>query len=199
MKNIASLAFCLCAICLLCACGRSTPTNYYLLESSIGPIEADSLPAKSLRVAQVQTPAYLNRNNIVSRVHGETKLILAEFHLWAEPVSNGARRVIAECLAKPLLENGLNVLPPDSSNGGDFVLLIDIIRLDGNFNQKAALESQWALLDADEKPLRRGLYSAEEMVNGADYNVLVAAESRLLRKFGDYLAKTLPPLTKTGK
>lgn len=41
---------------LLTACGRSTPTNYYLLESSLGPVQADGLPAKSLRVAQVSVP-----------------------------------------------------------------------------------------------------------------------------------------------
>ena len=43
---------------LLCGCGRSTPTRYYLLESALGPVKADSLPSKSLRVAQVTVPDY---------------------------------------------------------------------------------------------------------------------------------------------
>lgn len=178
----------------ICGCGRSTPTNYYLLESATRPASEDGLPDKNLRVAMVEVPNYLNRNNIVSRVKGETKLILAEFHLWAEPVSNGVRRVVAETLALPMLEAGINVLPPGTENGGDFVLLIDLIRLDGNFNQNAVLESHWALLDKNEKALRRGIFSAEEMVNGADYNALVSAESSLTRQFGQYLAKKLPPL-----
>lgn len=195
MKILAILALAL----GLCACGRSTPTNYYLLESSLGPIQAESLPVKTLRVAMVEGPNYLNRNNIVSRVKGEPRLILAEFHLWAEPVTNGVRRVTAETLTKPLLADGITVLPPGSTNGGDYVLLLDIHRLDGNFDEKAVLECHWSLLDKNEKTLGSGIYSSEEMVQGANYDALVDAESRLVRRMGDYLAKKLPPFLNTGK
>lgn len=182
------------AVLWLAGCGRSSPTNYYLLESRLGPMKVDNLPERTLRVAQVETPAYLNRNNIVSRVAGQTKLILAEFHLWAEPVGNGVRRVVEETLTGPMLAAGINVLPYGTEERGDYVLLIDIQRLDGNFNEKAVLESRWTLLDRSEKPIGRGIYSAEEMVAGADYNILVNAESSLTRGFGKYLAKKLPPL-----
>lgn len=183
-----ALAFC------LSACGRSTPTNFYLLESSLGPRQIDSLPSRTLRVAQVETPSYLNRNNIVSRVNNQTRLILAEFHLWAEPVSNGVRRVVEEVLIAPMLENGINVLPSGTEERGDFVLLIDVQRLDGNFNEKAVLESRWTLLSRSDKPLSSGIFAAEEMVRGANYDVLVEAESALVRQFGEYLARKLPPL-----
>lgn len=188
------------ATCLfMAACGRSTPTSYYLLESSLGPMQVDNLPRKNLRVAQVETPTYLNRNNIVSRVKGQTKLILAEFHLWAEPVGNGVRRVVEEVLTAPLLQVGVNVLPTGSESGGDNVLLLDLQRLDGNFNEKAVLECRWTLVDRDEKPIAQGIFSAEEMVNGADYNVLVGTESKLVRDLGAYLAQKLPPLVGDGK
>ncbi len=176
---------------LLSACGRSSPTNYYLLESSLGTLAAANLPDKSLRVSMVEVPAYLNRNNIVSRVKGQTQLILAEFHLWAEPVSNGVRRVVQECLLPKMLELGINVLPLGTENGGDFVLELDLQRLDGNFAEKAVLEIRWALLDKNDKPLLKGIFADEELVPGRDYNILVGAESRLLRRFGEYLAARL--------
>ncbi|MDE7371843.1 MAG: PqiC family protein, partial [Desulfovibrio sp.] len=153
----------------LAGCGRSTPTNYYLLESGMPPVTVDDLPPATLRVAMVEVPSYLNRNNIVSRVAGETRLILAEFHLWAEPVSNGVRRVVEETLTPPLLEAGVTVLPTGPANGGDYVLLIDVQRLDGNFNEKAVLESRWTLLDKKEAQLADGIFAAEEMVEGNDY------------------------------
>lgn len=192
---------CLVAVLGLCmvmaaGCGRSTPTNYYLLESGAAPVQADALPPTTLRVAMVEVPGYLNRNNIVSRVQGETRLILAEFHLWAEPVSNGVRRVVEETLTRPLLERGVTVLPTGAAGGGTYVLALDVQRLDGNFNEKAVLESRWTLLDKDDAPLANGIFSAEEMVPGSDYNVLVGAESRLVRRLGDYLAERLPPLLK---
>lgn len=177
---------------LLCACGRSAPTRYYLLESSLGPIQAEGLPKTSLRVSQADTPAYLNRNNIVSRVEGQTRLILAEFHLWAEPVANGARRVVEETLTAPLLEKGINVLPSNTEERGDYVLLLNLQRLDGNFNEKAVLECYWTLLDKYDNPVERGIFSDEEHVNGSDYNILVAAESKLVQRLGAYLAQKLP-------
>ncbi|MBD5627622.1 MAG: membrane integrity-associated transporter subunit PqiC [Desulfovibrio sp.] len=196
MPRILTLMALFLCLAALAGCGRSTPTNYYLLESGMPPLTADDLPPATLRVAMVEVPSYLNRNNIVSRVAGETRLILAEFHLWAEPVSNGVRRVVEETLTPPLLEAGVTVLPTGTANGGDYVLLLDVQRLDGNFNEKAVLESRWTLLDKKDAPLAEGIFAAEEMVEGSDYNMLVAAESRLVRRMGDYLAERLPPLLK---
>lgn len=190
-KGLAILAL---AVFSLAGCGRSTPTNYYLLESAAQSLNEDNLPARTLRVAQVETPSYLNRNNIVSRVKGQTKLILAEFHLWAEPMSNGVRRVVAETLTAPMLANGINVLPLGTEERGDFVLLIDVQRLDGNFDEKAVLESRWTLLDRRDRPLGSGIFTAEEIVQGANYDVLVNAESSLVRALGKYLAQKLPNL-----
>lgn len=182
------------AVICLNACGRSTPSNYYLLESGAAPVKLDSMPQTTLRVAQVEPPSYLLRNNIVSRVNGEAKLILAEFHLWAEPVGAGIRRVIEESLIEPLYDNGIALVPSASENRSDFTLLLDVQRLDGNFEEKAVLESWWTLVDKDERIVERGMYVAEENVNGTDYNVLVDAESNLVTNFGKYLAGKLPGL-----
>lgn len=182
----------------LAGCGRSAPTSYYLLESGAEGATIANMPAKTMRVAQVETPPYLNRNNIVSRVHGETRLILAEFHLWAEPVGAGVRRVVEEILTVPLYEKGIGLLPSGTENRGDFTLLIDVRRLDGNFDEKAVLECWWTLIDKNDRTVDRGLYSTEEQVAGADYNVLAQAESKLLRGFGTYLAERLPPLMAKG-
>ena len=51
-------------VVLMAACSRSTPTNYYLLESRLTPVSAESLPGKSLRVAPVTVPEYLDRGGI---------------------------------------------------------------------------------------------------------------------------------------
>lgn len=179
---------------LLTACGRSAPTSYYLLENSPKAVQADALPAKSLRVGQVNVPEYLDRNGIVSRVNGKSRLIIAEFHAWAEPLSHGVRRVIQETLTPPLLAGGVNVLPSGDEESGDFTLLVEVQRLDGNFNDKAVLEARWSLRNRDDAILGRGIYAAEEAVRGKSYDVLVAAESALVRRMAEYLAEKLPPL-----
>lgn len=193
------LVFILFAMLMVQACGRSTPSNFYLLESAASQATVDRLPEKSMRIAQVEVPNYLNRNNIVSRVSGETKLILAEFHLWAEPVANGVHRVIENELSPRLLTRGITVLPATSESRTDYTLLLDLQRLDGNFNEQAVLECLWTLLDRDDKPIDRGFYTAGKLVNGADYDILVATESGLLADFGAYLAERLPVLMESGR
>ena len=181
---------------LLSGCARSTPTRYYLLESAIDPVKADTLPSKNLRVAQVTVPDYLDRNSIVSRVNGETELVVSQFHAWAEPVGHGVRRVVQEVLTPPLLAVGLNVLAPGDDTRADYVLLVDLQRLDGNFDSKAVLEARWTLKNRHDDVIARGIYADVEPVEGKTYDVLTAAESRMVRRMGEHLAARLPVLTR---
>lgn len=181
---------------LLSGCARSTPTRYYLLESALDPVKADTLPSKNLRVAQVTVPDYLDRNSIVSRVNGETELVVSQFHAWAEPVGHGVRRVVQEVLTPPLLAVGLNVLAPGDDTRADYVLLVDLQRLDGNFDSKAVLEARWTLKNHHDDVIARGIYADVEPVEGKTYDVLTAAESRMVRRMGEHLAARLPVLTR---
>ena len=181
---------------LLSGCARSTPTRYYLLESALDPVKADTLPTKNLRVAQVTVPDYLDRNSIVSRVNGETELVVSQFHAWAEPVGHGVRRVVQEVLTPPLLAVGLNVLAPGDDTRADYVLLVDLQRLDGNFDSKAVLEARWTLKNRHDDVIARGIYADAEPVVGKTYDVLTAAESRMVRRMGEHLAARLPVLTR---
>ena len=181
---------------LLSGCARSTPTRYYLLESALDPVKADTLPSKNLREAQVTVPDYLDRNSIVSRVNGETELVVSQFHAWAEPVGHGVRRVVQEVLTPPLLAVGLNVLAPGDDTRADYVLLVDLQRLDGNFDSKAVLEARWTLKNRHDDVIARGIYADVEPVEGKTYDVLTAAESRMVRRMGEHLAARLPVLTR---
>ena len=183
---------------LLSACGRSAPTAFYLLESSLAPATADSLPATRLRVAQVTVPEYLDRNGIVSRVDGKTQLVVAQFHSWAEPVRQGVRRVTQEVLTPPLLAAGVTVLAPGDDSRSEYTLVLDVQRLDGNFHAQAVLEARWSLRDRDDKVLAQGIYADTEQVRGASYDDLTAAESVLVRRMGEHLAQRLPSHMRRG-
>ena len=194
LRNILFLSLAL--LVLLCGCGRSTPTRYYLLESALGSVKADSLPSKTLRVAQVSVPDYLDRNSIVSRINGQTELIVSQFHAWAEPVGHGVRRVVQEVLTAPMLAAGFNVLASGDDTRADYVLLVDVQRLDGNFDANAVLEARWTLENRHEDVLARGIYADAEPVNGETYDALTAAESLMVRRMAEHLAARLPALTR---
>ncbi|MDO5484591.1 MAG: PqiC family protein [Desulfovibrionaceae bacterium] len=191
---------------MLLACGRSTPTSYYLLESSPGIEEAVGQPDASLRVAQVSVPAYLDRTGIVSRVNGENRLLIAEFHAWAEPLGQGVRRVLQEALTVPMLRQGIDVLPSEDDRSGDFVLLVDIQRFDGSLgdtmDNTAVLEARWTLQRNDGTVLGRGIHADKESISvpasrqniNQSYDLLVGAQSRLLQDMATALLQQLPPL-----
>ena len=181
-------------VCLLAGCGRSSPSNYYILDSGAVPAAPQILPGKSLRIAQVYIPGYLNRNNMVSRSAGRSNIDLAEFHLWAEPLGAGVGRVLEEILVEPMRNSGVAVLPVGTDSPGDYVLTVDLQRLDGNFNATAVLQCQWTLYDRAERAIRRGQFSAEEPVAGTEYAALADAESRLVQNLANYLAQQLGPV-----
>ncbi|MDR3358003.1 MAG: ABC-type transport auxiliary lipoprotein family protein [Desulfovibrio sp.] len=185
------LAFLL--VLMLAACVHSAPTAYYLLESSAEPVRADSLPAKTLRIARVVVPEYLNRGGIVSRVDGQTRLVVAQFNVWAEPLDQGVRRVVREELAPQLLEAGVNV-QASGDDGGDVVLFLDVRRLDGTVGGKAYAELHWSLKNRHDAVLGQGSHADEEPVRGREYTDLVRAESVLASRFATRLAGLLPPL-----
>ena len=182
-------------VVLMAACSRSTPTNYYLLESRLTPVSAESLPGKSLRVAPVTVPEYLDRDGIVSRVGESTQLVVAQFHSWAEPLSHGVRRVTREVLTRPMLDNGINVLPAGDESTADYVLYLDVQRLDGNFDQQAVLDVRWTLRSKYNDVLARGIYVDEEDVAGKSYDILTAAESRMVQRMAEHLTQRLPGFT----
>jgi uncharacterized lipoprotein YmbA len=177
----------------LAACVRSVPTNYYLLESSAKPVQADSLPAKTLRIARVGVPEYLNRDGIVNRVDGQTRLVVAQFNVWAEPLDQGVRRVVREELAPRLFDAGVNV-QATGDDGGDAVLFLDVRRLDGTPGGKAYAELHWMLKNRRDAVLGQGSHADEEPVRGGEHADLVRAQSLLVGRFAARLAGLLPPL-----
>jgi uncharacterized lipoprotein YmbA len=183
---------------MLFACVRSAPTNYYLLESSAEPVQADSLPAKTLRIARVVVPEYLDHGGIVSRVDGQTRLVVAQFNIWAEPLNQGVRRVVREELAPRLLVSGVNVRTA-GEDGGDAVLFLDVRRLDGALGGKAYAELHWMLKNRRDAVLGQGSHADAEPVRGGEYTDLVRAQSALVSRFAVRLAGLLPSLMSKEK
>ena len=145
---------------LLTACGRSAPTHFYLLDSGQPPLTADSLPAASLSIAPVSVPDYLDRNGLVRRSDGQTRLEVSELDIWAEPLGQGARRVLGEVLAARLLPRGIDVIAAGDRQG-DMELAVALERLDGDTPGTARLQARWQLSRGGEA-LDRGIYAASE-------------------------------------
>jgi uncharacterized lipoprotein YmbA len=182
------LAVMICWLALAgCLGGPSAPVNFYMLSplSATQTVMSTDAPEDRIRIglATVVVAEYLNRNEIVVNLDN-TVYQLAEFNRWAEPLSNNLTRVLAENLANLLRSNAIDVfLSSESSIPFNYQLEVDVLRLDGNLGERAALVAQWALLAAEEDDLilmRRAEYHEPAVDN--TYKGLVLAQSRTIEK-----------------
>ena len=176
-----------------CLGGPSGPTNFYML-SALSPSPAGTSAATEagrirIGLATVVVPEYLNRNEIVVNLDN-TVYRLAEFNQWAEPLNDNLTRVLEENLTHLLSDDSIDVfLTTDSSIPTDFRLEVDVLRLDGNLGERAALVAQWALLAAEEDDLilmRRAEYHEPAVDN--TYKGLILAQSRTIEKLSHDVA-----------
>lgn len=197
--SVFTLLVLLCAS-LLSGCGQSRPTDFYMLASDHVPLNAASLPTRTMAIGALIVPGYLDRPGVVVRAADGTGLTVPRFNVWAEPLQQGMRRVLSSMLAEPMLRENVTMLPmgadrPDTT----YALHIEVLRMDADTKGNVVLEARWALLDRENRTmLSRGSFASSETVNlppfgtSQMFDAIVAAESRLVQGFARDLAKVLP-------
>ena len=174
---------------LIAACGRSVPTNYYALTAPTEQLTLDRLPRKTLRIARVAIPQYLDREPIVTHKSTVGELHVDSIQIWAEPLNEGIRRILQNTLSPKLLQTGINVLPLASEETGNYVLFIDVLRLDGALGGQLDYSCQWRLTEiSSNRTLAEGIFSAQKPLAAATYKEYVQATSTILHEFGLSLA-----------
>ncbi len=180
MLRIISLAV---LLMLTTACGRSQPTTYYALKAEECTVTAANLPKTTLRIARVAIPQYLEREPVVLREQNSVALTVDSLNVWAEPLGDGIRRTLHQVLLKPLLAQGITVLPVTTESNGTYTLFVDILTLEGTKNGTARLVAQWSLVAGDTtKIICDGIFSDAKEVAGNTYANLVETEGELVTK-----------------
>lgn len=194
MMSRTRFAIVLCACCILnviVGCGgRSPATYYYVLDSSQPIVEAVQNKKAALQLRKVDIPTYLDRNSIVTRSQSGVQVTLSEYHKWAESLSNGMQRVLAEALAPPLAEKGIALEPMDDHSRDSLQLFVQVLRFDGALNADTVLEVRWSLRTSDDNIVVQGSFMERDPAGGT-YETLVKAQSALLVRFGQSLIDPL--------
>lgn len=187
------LLFGLCVCLALCACGRSTPTSYYMLESAAEAGASGDLPKTSLRVAPVSLPQYLNHTGLVRPGAQTVHLTVDDSHQWAEPLSEGIRRVVQAELAGPLRQMGVHVQANADDSDSDYTLFVHVERLDTGKGGEVVLVAQWRC-EQGRKVLAQGVFSGSGKIPGETAVALVQAQSSLVRQMAQWILEHLPKL-----
>lgn len=174
-------------------CAPKPPPDFYLLHTAAPTTMPGFEQGVRVGVGPVETPPYLNRNQIVTRQTG-TKLRLSEQSQWAEPVRAGLTRVLLVNLGLELDSNRVYALPMRQRRVLDYQIPIDVLRFDGSLGtaKEAVLAARWTVLSGDGKQVLVSKVSGiHEPVKGSDVGAFVDAQSRALTKLSAEIASTI--------
>ena len=184
MKNLFILLFLL----FLSACFGSTPqSTFYMLTEEPGV--AISNKKTQLAVEPIKIPAFLDKPQIVSLTKGGTQLNISETQRWAEPLSSMIQRVIINDLATRLPKS--DIRPKTFTRDKyDYILYIDVNKMNASFNEEIILSVWWSLINKDGKTAYK-TQSTFAMPLSDSYDDLVLKLSNLLARLSDVIAQKI--------
>lgn len=135
-------------------CGTSQPSHFYLLRAlspaSVSDLTETKPSSQFIGLGPVTLPKYLDRPQIVTK-SGAHEVELAEFHKWAEPLSENVSHVLAENLSVLLSTDRIEQYPWRRTTPVDYQIVVDVLQFDGTRGGEATLAARWSLLGGDEQ------------------------------------------------
>ncbi len=179
------------------ACAETQPSQFYVLsslEASSAGAAPGSAKAKPVSVGAgpITMTEYLDRPQIVTRT-SPTKLSLAEFDRWGEPLTPLFGRVMAENMSVLLASERVYPLPRRDGGRLDYRVQIDVVRFDADQTGQVILSSRWTLYEGTgQRPLKVGRTTITEAAGSAgDFEGVAAAMSRAVERLSREIAREI--------
>ncbi len=191
------LTVCGASLLVTMGCGSSKAVRYYMLNATARhkSTVAGQPSGRTVRVGPVHVPAYLDRQQMVSRIGGNT-VKFAQFDRWAEPLQYSIPRVLAANIAAMLPAERVAPLSVSSTGPFDYSVSVDIRRFDGVPGGEAELVAQWTIR---ERSGRTTVGQTDDplttLVPDTTYDALAHAESRLLAEMCQAIVSDIRKLT----
>lgn len=175
------------AILLLAACGTGSRSFYVL--TADGP--APSGGGAGIGVGPVSLAEYIDRPNLVI-AQAPNQLGVAENHRWAGDLSASIARVTAANLGRRMNTGNVRVYPWQGDDGIRYQVTLDIRQLHGANDGYAVIEAGWRAYSLPDRKLKASrTFVDREPLESDGYQPLVAAQSRLLSRLAEDIAKGL--------
>ncbi len=187
------LGLCVAGTLACVGCGSSKAARYYMLSASAQRVTpaAGHVSPRMIRVGPVRLPAYLDRQQMVSRVTGNA-IKIAQYDRWAEPLQDGVLRVLVSNLSALLPNDQVQSYSSANTIFFDYRIGVDIRRLDGVPGGTAELVAHWTIrADKGQPTLRQTEGPLTIPVADSTYDALARAESELLARLSLAIAADL--------
>lgn len=177
-------------VCLLCACGHSPSTQFYLLGIVRPSAPATHFVGSPVQLRVVHIPAVLDRAELVSALPGG-RLQIDQFRQWGAPMADMIRSVLSQDLAARL-PAGMVISPEAPAPPGTRGIVVDVLEFEPEPGGGVVLNAAWTLLgtDASHPPL----YEQRRFVQpaaGSSPSDHVEAMNSLLGQLADALSQAV--------
>jgi uncharacterized lipoprotein YmbA len=173
------------AVWMFVGCSSSYPSFYTLSAEGPSPTGAGI----GIGVGPVILAEYVDRSNLVVQTSAN-KLEVSENHLWAGDLDNSISRVISINLGRKLKTGNIRSYPWSRDSEIDYQVAMDIREFVAGNDGYAHLQATWRIYAL---PSRRMVGSnsfvGREPILSGDFEAMVAAQSRLLGKLSEDIAK----------
>lgn len=179
--------FALLTACVL-ASGCGGYKSYYMLTPDGSP---PSGGGQGIGVGPVSVAEYIDRPNLVVQ-EGENSLSMAADHRWAGDLSASVARVTAANLGRRLGTGNVRIYPWQRDDEVRYQVTIDVRQLHGGADGNAVIEAGYRVYALPGRTLKASrTFVDREPLEKDGYQPLVAAQSRLLARLADEIAKAM--------
>ena len=134
---------------------------------------------------------YIDRPNLIVQSEANS-LSVAEDHRWAGDLSASAARVTAANLGRRLGTGNVQVYPWQRDDEISQQVVVDVRQLHGSADGYAVIEAGWRVYSLPDRRLKASrTFVDREPLEGDGYQPLVAAQSKLLSRLADSIAKEM--------
>lgn len=175
------------AALLIAGCGNNSKT-YYMLTAD-GPVPSGG--GTGIGVGPVTLAEYIDRPNLVI-AQSANQLGVSENNRWAGDLSASITRVTAANLGRRLNTGNVRTYPWQGDEGISYQVTIDIRQLHGGDDGFAVIEAGWRAYSLPDRKLKASrTFTDREALETDGYQPLVAAESRLMSRLAEDIARGL--------
>lgn len=164
---------------------KSPPPKFYILPGTPAVTRAFVIQ-ETVGLAPISLPRYLDRPQIVTVEEGG-RVHLAEFHRWAEPLTAGFSRALAEGLTARLPGKAIVLLPATLPVERTVEIQVQDFRVEPG---RCVLTVAWRLRRGNEV-LSWQRQTVENPVQGEGYPAIVAAMGQTVDRLADRIASEL--------
>ena len=173
-----------------CLSPRKDESKFYVLSPIGDPTSVASSRPVLLGLGPIKLPAYLDRQEMVTRV-AANRVELSGENRWAEPLDSDFTRVLAQDLSSDLGTQRITFYPWYASTRVDFQVKVDVYRFEASADGKVTLTAHWQVLDGTGKLLTVRDSTYTQNAAAGDASASAAAMSTALGQLSQEIASVI--------